>query len=1466
MSKQVDERVVSMEFDNKKFENNVQTSLSTLDKLKSKLNLTGAAKGLENVDAAAKGVNMNPLAQAVESIGVKFNAMQVVAATALMNITNSAINTGKRIVSAFTIDPVKTGLQEYETQINAVQTILANTSSKGTTLEQVNNALDELNHYADMTIYNFTEMTRNIGTFTAAGVDLDTSVSAIKGIANLAAVSGSTSQQASTAMYQLSQALAAGKVQLMDWNSVVNAGMGGQVFQDALKETARVNGVAIDDMIEKNGSFRETLQEGWLTSEILTQTLAKFTGDLSEAQLKEMGYSEDQIKEIIKLGQTANDAATKVKTFTQLMDTLKEAAQSGWTQTWEILIGDFEEAKKLWTSVSDYFSEVLNKSAEARNNMLQGWADAGGRGMMIESFKNAFQGLLSIIKPIKEAFREIFPKTTSDQLLKITKRIKEITEKLKLSEKASANLKATFKGLFSIIRIGVTIIKEIVSGIAKLVGKVIGLGSGIVEVTGSIGNFLSSINESIKQSGFFSKIIGGIVDVLGILIEKLVAVANFLMKKIASFDLGWILTLLRGIGKVVSWVAKKVTSAISSIGNSISSAINSGDAENLLKLFNIGVISGILLSIKKFIGGLSSSLSSATGLFGNIVGVLDSVKGCFEAWQQDIQAKTLLKIATAIAILAASILVIASIDSAKLAASLGAITVLFANLIGSFAIFSQMSNVSMKMTAASAAMLIMASSVLILAFALRNIGSIDKDKLIGSVVAIAVITGILIKSSKKMAKGSEEIMLMAKSLIAMSVAVFILSKACATLARIDAEGLKRGLISLGVILAGVIVFLKHIPESINETGLKLLSLASALFVMSLALKIISTISGDRIKQSLIALGAGMLILAVGLNMMVGTHKGSAALMLAAIALNMLVAPLFLLGKMSIEGLAKGLGTLAATLIILGVAATVFKSVLAPMVALAGIIALLGLSLIVLGTGLTALAIAFSVQSGGSIAKGLMAVGGALLVFSLAALPAIFLSPLILVLGAALIKLGEALGILALSFSVKSGGSIAGSLMLIGLALTVFAIAALPALLLSPLILVLGAAMLMLSVGVTGLAIGLTALSIALSVGIPVIVDGLKLILTTIIGLIPSLIEAVGKGIILICDTIAKSASSITGAISTLIIAIMKAIDKSLPSIMTTLAKLLDALLKLLLAYVPKIVDVGIKLIVALLNGIASKLGEVIEAGVNVIIKFIEGIASAIPKLVDAGYKAMIKLINGLAETIRENTPILIDAFNNLLSACAEAIGAFAGNFAEAGAQIMKGFIKGIKSSVGKVKDAVVGGVKKAWKGVTSFFGIHSPSKRAAEAGRYIDEGLAVGLSKYADVAGNAATDVAKETSNSLSDALSGIPDSVDMDTQPTIRPVLDLSDVKNGANKVNDLFGLSPSVGVLSNVNAISSSMGKNQNGSYDVISAIKDLGKKVTNSTGNTYVINGVTYDDGSAVADAIGSLVRAARIERRI
>ncbi len=435
MSKKVvDTNVVEMQFDNRNFEKNVSTTMSTLDKLKAKLSFKGVSDGLDEVGKATKNVDLSPLQRGVESVKVKFSSLEVVAMTALSRITNSVITAGKRLVSSFTIDPVKSGLSEYETQINSVQTILANTKSKGATLDDVNNALSELNKYADLTIYNFTEMTRNIGTFTSAGVGLKDSTKAIQGIANLAAISGSNSQQASTAMYQLSQALAAGTVKLQDWNSVVNAGMGGETFQNALKDTARAHGVAVDKMIKDAGSFRESLKQGWITSEIMIETLSKMTKTGAAEYLSKLtGVSQKEIEtqqalvdankdgtvtydklaasmaktgkitkenaiSILEMADTATNAATKVKTFHQLLDTLKEAAQSGWTQTWQLIFGDFEQAKELFTEASDYFGNIISKSADKRNNFLRAalgnvvtikdWKQLQNAGKATKNFEN----------------------------------------------------------------------------------------------------------------------------------------------------------------------------------------------------------------------------------------------------------------------------------------------------------------------------------------------------------------------------------------------------------------------------------------------------------------------------------------------------------------------------------------------------------------------------------------------------------------------------------------------------------------------------------------------------------------------------------------------------------------------------------------------------------------------------------------------------------------------------------------------------------------------------------------------------------------------------------------------------------------------------------------------------------------------------------------------------------------------
>ena len=409
MSKTIDERVVSMKFDNKQFEANVKTSMSTIDKLKQSLKFKNAGEGFKNIETSAKRVDMKGLGSSVEAVTAKFSALQVMGVTALANITNSAVNAGKRIVSALTIDPVRTGFQEYETQINAVQTIMANVSQKGKTLDDVNSALNELNKYADQTIYNFTEMTRNIGLFTNAGVGLDESVAAIKGFSNAAAMAGTDATRTAGAMYQLSQAMSSGKVQLMDWRSLEQANITGERFQETIKETARAHGIAIDDMIKEEGNLRDTLKSGWLTADLMAEALNHYTlstetmteeeQKANRERLKSIGYTEEQINKLFDLGTEATNAATKVKTFTQFWGVLQETAQSGWSKTWQLIFGDFEEAKSMWTDLSNFFTGVIDKISDTRNAILE--------SALGKSFTSLGEKLNDLIAPAEKAVETV---------------------------------------------------------------------------------------------------------------------------------------------------------------------------------------------------------------------------------------------------------------------------------------------------------------------------------------------------------------------------------------------------------------------------------------------------------------------------------------------------------------------------------------------------------------------------------------------------------------------------------------------------------------------------------------------------------------------------------------------------------------------------------------------------------------------------------------------------------------------------------------------------------------------------------------------------------------------------------------------------------------------------------------------------------------------------------------------------
>ena len=1014
MSRTVDERVVSMEFDNKHFENNVKTSLNTLDKLKQSLNLSGAAKGLENVSAAARGCDLSPISNGAEIVHAKFSALQVMAVTALANITNSAVNAGKRIASALTIEPIKMGLQEYETQINAVQTILANTKSKGTTLDQVNSALDELNHYADKTIYNFTEMTRNIGTFTAAGIDLDTSVNAIQGIANLAAVSGSNSQQASTAMYQLSQALATGTVKLMDWNSVVNAGMGGQIFQDALKETSKALGTGAEQAIKAKGSFRESLQTGWLTAEVLTETLKKFTTSgaqeyvakytgltqdaikaelekaeatygeaeaieyASKALAEKSGKNADEIKQILDFAKNAEDAATKVKTFSQLIDTLKEALQSGWTQSWEIIIGDFEEAKKLWTSISDYFGDAINKSAEARNNLLQAWKDGGGRDMLFEGIKNAFNGVLSVIKPIKEAFKDIFPPTTAKNLLTITERFKDFTANLVLSKERADKVKLTFKGLFSILDLGKKAISAVLKPILSFVtGDSAGsIADKVLDITASIGDFFTKLNEGVEAGEGFSKVssvISGALETIGAGVSAVVGC------------FGSIGEVLSKAWSIVSKVVGKIRDVIGEVFSWLRENISAGD------IFAGLAGGGIFIAFKKFgslidkIKDIFDGFFSKKDVVKKFSDIMSGIKDSLSSFSEGLKVSSILGISIAVALLSSSLKKISDISPGKIAYSLGTIRLLIASLTSGFSSLCK----SLKLFGgkgtirAGIALIAIAEAVNILASAMIKIKDLSWEEIAKGLASVGGSVLILTKAINHMGSGGVS--------LRTSIAILALAESCKKIAdalikfgSMSWDEIGRGLTAMGGALTEFTAVLSVMGKFGGSRtllgGLSILIASKSLDDIADALKNLGDMQWDEIGRGLTAMGGALAELggvtgALGKLAGFSGILGSASLVIAVESLDEIAEALTKFGNMSWSEIGRGLSAMGGALLEVG-------GMSGALGVIAGFSGLFGAgSLVIAVQGLEELAdslIKFGSMSWDEIGRGLTAMGGALL--------------------------------------------------------------------------------------------------------------------------------------------------------------------------------------------------------------------------------------------------------------------------------------------------------------------------------------------------------------------------------------------------------------------------------------------------------------------------------------------------------
>lgn len=1247
MSTTIDERVVEMRFDNRQFEAGVKTSLSTLDKLKEGLDLDGAAKGLKGLSDAAKKCDLSTLSNSVETVRMKFSALEVMAVTALSNITNSVINTGKRMIESFTLEPPKQGFDEYELKMGSIQTIMMST---GASLEEVNKYLQELNTYSDKTIYSFQDMTSNIGKFTNAGVGLEDAVMAIQGVSNVAAVSGANANEASRAMYNFAQALSAGYVKLIDWKSIENANMATVEFKTQLLESAVACGTLTKtadgmyktvkgNVIDATHNFNDSLQDQWMTTEALVGTLRNYADETTD------------------IGKKAFAAAQDVKTFSQLIDTLKEAAGSGWANTWEILFGDFEEAKELWTGLSQAIGGFIDTQSDARNSVLQGWKDLGGRTELIESLKNTLKGIGTVIKPITEAFRDIFPPTTAEQLHNLTEGLLKFTEKLTLSDAASENLKNTFKGLFAILDICKQVIGAILGPVGSLLGKVTGLGGGVLGVTGSIGEWLAKLDEakeSMKElfGTAKEKIQVPGLELLHTILEKLKERAGQVKDAIVGLKDG-ISDAFSKIGgntdvskfaaliQALSIAAKKIGGGIFDVlGNGINkiiTAVSNADFSGIIDLLNGISIGGIAIAITKFTNSLTKPFDEVGGLLDNVKGILDGVRGCFEAYQTQLKAGTLLKIASAIAILAASIVAISLIDSEKLSASLGAITVLFAELMASMSVFTKISGDVKGAVKSSTVMLAMSTSILILASALKKIGDLDGGQLAKGVAGVTALMAAMVGAVKLLNMSGGSSMKGATQMVLFAASIKILASVCTDLATLEWNGLAKGLTGVGVLLAEVSLFMntaKFSGKSLT-TAAGIVVLASAIKILASACKDLGSLDFGQLVKGLGSIGVLLAEITV-FTKLTGDAKGLVSTGIAMIgigaAMKIFASAMGDFGNLDWNQIAKGLVAMGGALAEVAIAMKVMpKNTIS-----------VGVGLIAVGAALEIVANALGKMGGMTweeIAKGLVTMGGAL------AELAIGLNVMNGTLSgsAAMLVAAGALAILTpvlLALGSMSWESIAKGLVTIAGAFTVIGVAGLVLTPLVPTILALagafaligvgtaaiGAGLLAAGAGLSAIAVGITALATSLGAGVTVIVAGLSTIITGIAALIPAIAEKLGEAIIAFCGVIAQGAPAIGEAVKAVVLTLVDVLVECVPAIADGALALLSGVLASLANYTPEIVDSIMLFLINLLNGIAERLPELIQAAVNVIAAFFSGIIDALAGL---DTSVLVKTIAGI---------------------------------------------------------------------------------------------------------------------------------------------------------------------------------------------------------------------------------------------
>lgn len=1440
MSREVDERVVEMRFNNAQFESKVQQTMKTLTAFDKKLKLDGAEKGLEKISGVAEKMNFTKLESAIENLGSKFSAMEVIGVSALARITSQAVDAGERLVKSLSLDQVTAGWNKYAQKTASVQTIM---NATGKSITKVNSYLDKLMWYSDETSYGFTDMTQSLGQLTAAGGDIDKMIPMIMGIANATAYAGKGASEFQRVIYNLNQSYSQGYLNLMDWKSVELAG----VATAELKQQIIDTGVELGK-IKKGavtvGTFGSTLSKKWADKEVMETAfgkLADFTMAIKEGV--DNGTYKNASEGIAALADQYDEATVKAfkaaqeaKSFSEAIDATKDAVSSGWLETFEIIFGNYDIAKGFWTDLTDSLWDLFAAGKDSRNDLLSGAFDNGWTQMMksglsdvsdlletglyqglsnvgvitdedvekagsfgaavgealkkgklstetlekalrgagngfskmldlsdaelkklgytrkevenisskftkffekvddgtlsISDFadkmtqtsgrEHLFNGILNVLndisaalQPMKDAFNDILG-PTCEGIYKALTAFDEFTGKLQLSEDTADKVQRAFAGFFSVIKMGLSFLKGVGSGIATVFTSLSPVGNSLLTLAANIGDYFVKLEQSSNITGTFSevlstlsyildKVAGGIQKVIDWIIE-LGTKTSVVFDPIKAVGT-WFENFISFITPKLKWLADKIGEIFEELGSGVSGAFGNLNTNAVWGFANAGMIAGLVAGIKGFLAAFKDIGSTIKDTVGGVTELLNKLGEAIAAWKNNKNAETLKTIATAVAILAGSLVVLSMVKPERLAASVGAMISLFIELLAALAIYDEITKKTKKVGKGTSSMVVMAAGVLILSSALKKIADIDSEKLVSSVIALGAVMAELVAAQIAISKWAPDGAKHAMSMLVMAAAVRVLAGAIEQLGSLEWDEIVKGLVAVGGLLAEVAAFsaLSKFSELSVGKAAGILILAAALAVLEKSVTAFSKMSLKQIGRGLAAVG-GLLaeIAAFSFLSSFADHILSTAVAMTILSGGLLILSNAManLGGMSLEQIGAALAALGGGLIEMGIALTLVKGSLAS-----------AASFLIMAAALNALVSplkTFSEMSLEEIGHGLLALGGAMGIFAIAVGGLSLIGPIV-------IGVSLALSLLAGSFALLLGAMAAVSLMPLKMDVLVGAL------------------------GTLGAAVG-------------VFIAGVIAGLGTAVG---SIATAIAEIVVAVCNAIAEAAPAIGDALIELITALCDVLITCMPKIEATVEVLIYALCDVLIACTPRILET----IDTVFGNVFSYIGS---------------------KLTDLG--------KWLWEKIKDPFGV-----NNAVDAAKES-----------GKNVAAGYAEGIAEGADLPATGIVGLAKAAQTAFKVFWGIHSPSKLAAEDAGYIVDGLIQGLGNNTGAAKSAMAALANGMNDAFDNEL-GLQASTSVGIKDG---QLFVSDIGEGvANKADNLCSFMENLGVRAH-NAFRSGLG----------------------------------------------------------